>query len=377
MSRTLFLVAVLMAITVPLPSAAYPHFQISSETATCNACHHAPAGGGLLTDWGRDSSAEVVSGGGNGELLHGLVKMPRWLSVGGDFRVAGLASDAGPTSGAELAAFPMQADLTVRGGLDNLWVLATVGYRGTARRPASQLSSAAPSPLSAFVSREHYVLWKPTGDTYLRLGRFFAPFGLRLADHTAYVRRYLGYNLLEETYGLSGGLVNDTWEIHGTAFAPNPLQPPARSEAGASLLAEVRPGPAAIGLSARAGFGRDSRRLTGGVHGKLWLSNANLLWMLEVDGTRESFTAAPGADRWQLTAYTGPVWLPIRGVYVGVAYELFDENLPVRGVERHALGAWVSYLPWAHVEVMLSARAQLIGASDRAWNTLLQLHYYL
>lgn len=377
MSRTLLLAAALLAAAMPLPSAAYPHFQLSSETATCNACHHAPAGGGLLTDWGHDSSAEIVSGGGNGELLHGLVKMPRWLTVGGDFRLAGLANDAGPTTGTQLAAFPMQADLTARAGLDNLWGLATVGYRGSARTPPEERFSSAMALLNSFVSREHYVLWKPNGDTYVRAGRFFAPFGLRLADHTAYVRRYLGYNVLEETYGLSGGRVNDTWEVHATAFAPDPFRTPARAEAGGALLAEVRPGPAAIGLSARAGFGSAQRRLTAGLHGKLWLAKRNLLWMLEVDGTRESFTSAAGADRWQLAAYTGPVWVPLRGVYAGAAYELFDEDFAVRGTERHALGAWVSYLPWAHVEVMLSARAQLVGTSDRAWNTLLQLHYYL
>ena len=38
-------------------------------------------------------------------------------------------------------------------------------------------------------------MWRPAAlGPYVRAGRFFAPFGLRLAEHYAYVRRDTGYN---------------------------------------------------------------------------------------------------------------------------------------------------------------------------------------
>ena len=89
----------------------------------------------------------------------------------------------------------MQADLgaAIHGGA---WtVVATVGARGRTRSasPSSDASTASdvaePSLGSYVISREHYVMWRPdeAAGVYVRAGRFMAPYGLRLADHTAYV----------------------------------------------------------------------------------------------------------------------------------------------------------------------------------------------
>src|SRR6516225_8676416 len=93
------------------PAAAYPQFQFSSGTNRCSQCHYSPAGGGLLTSWGRDESADTISLGGDGAFLHGLVTPPSWLGIGGDFRLAALSTDVGSPDGADTAFFPMQADL--------------------------------------------------------------------------------------------------------------------------------------------------------------------------------------------------------------------------------------------------------------------------
>jgi hypothetical protein len=128
----------------------------------------------------------------------------------------------------------------------------------------------------------------------------------------------------------------------------------------------------------RAGKADADTRLAAGVHGKLWLPGARLLLQAELDAVRQLFDAAGGAgDRWQLAAYAGPVLIPARGVYAGVAYQLFTEDAQVRGVARHSLDAWLSVLPRAHVEVMASGRAQRIGPSEHAYLGMLQLHYAL
>ena len=363
------------------PALAYPHFQLSSETTRCNQCHIAPAGGGLLTEWGRSESGDRLSLGGDGSFLHGLAQLPDWLDLGGDLRLAALANDTGATEGTELAAFPMQADVAARAGVGALSLVASAGLRGRVRSgaPSSPESAASevddPSALSYLISREHYLYWRPapTG-AYARAGRFFAPYGLRLVDHTAYVRRYLGYNLLEETYCLGGGIVEKGWELHATGFASDVLRGAAREEVGGAALFELHGQSAAGGLSARGGVAEDDTRLQAGLHGKLYWDAANLLFQGEVDGVRQIFDA--GESRWQLVGYGGPVWIPTRGLYLGAAYEIFDEDVLVRAVSRHAAGLWASFLPWAHVEVMLSARAQLVGTSDRATTALFQLHYY-
>jgi len=45
-------------------AAAYPQFQFSSGTNRCGQCHYSPAGGGMLTSWGRDESGDTISLGG-------------------------------------------------------------------------------------------------------------------------------------------------------------------------------------------------------------------------------------------------------------------------------------------------------------------------
>jgi hypothetical protein len=363
---------------------AYPHFQISSGSARCSQCHVGPAGGGLLTPWGQDELGDTLARGGDGRFLHGAIALPGWLQLGGAVRLAALANDVGGSGGAELAAFPMQLDLAARVGQGAWSVAVVVGARGVTRsgapdsadNPGSEAEAA--SLASYLISREHYVMWRPAEQgSYVRVGRFAAPYGLRLVDHTAYVRRYLGFNLLEETYGLGGGWIGDAWEVHATAFASDPLQGTARRELGGAALFEAQASAIlTLGASARVAAGDADTRLQLGAHGKLWLDGPRLLLQAEVHGVRQTFDAGAG-DRWQLAAYAGPVYIPARGLYAGVAYQVFTEDVGVRGVTRHSADGWISVLPRAHVEVMVSGRAQRIGPSEHALLGMLQLHYAL
>ncbi len=378
------LLALLVLAAAAAEARAYPHLQLSSGSGRCSQCHVGPAGGGLLTPWGQDEHGDTVARGGDGRFLHGAIELPGWLMLGGNVRVAALANDAGGTEGAELSAFPMQVDLAARVASGAWSAVAIAGVRGVVRsgapaaagNPGSEASE--PSLASYLVSREHYLMWRPGEEgAYARAGRFAAPYGLRLADHTAYVRRYLGYNLLEETYGLGGGWIGDAWELHAAAFASDPLQGSPRRELGAAAMLEARPAHAlVIGASARAAIGEHDRRYQAGVHGKLWLDGARLLLQGEVHGVRQTFDAGAG-DRWQLAAYAGPVLVPARGLYAGLAYQAFTEDVEIHGVLRQALEVWLAVFPRAHVEVMASARAQRIGPSERAYLAMLQLHYAL
>lgn len=364
-------------------AAAYPHFQFTSGSVRCAQCHVSPAGGGILTPWGREEASDAVSSGGNGAFLHGAVTLPDSLLLGGDLRVAALANEVGATDGTELAVFPMQADLTAAVHASSAWtIVGVVGARGRVRSGAPDADSSdaseaeAPSLGSYVISREHYVMWRPdeSAGIYVRAGRFMAPYGLRLADHTAYVRRYLGMNLQEETYGVGAGWFGDTLEVHATAFVYDPLQGASREELGGALLVEGQGSTIALGGSLRASVAPTSTRLQAGLHGKVAFGET-LLLQAELDGIRELFDG-PG-DRNQLAAYAGPVWVPAHGIYAGVAYQAFAEDLAVHSVLRQGVDAFLSYLPIAHIELMASTRAQRIGPHEAAYLAMLQVHYYL
>src|SRR5688572_9975556 len=174
--------AIVLAVLGAAASAhAYPQFQLSTGAVRCNQCHYAPAGGGLINQYGRDESADTISAGGNGNLLHGLWEPPDWFDVGGDFRGASLVNDVGATEGADFAAFPMQAELYTRFAWRAFTFNLKAGYGGIARNRD-------PLFVANVISREHYFMWRPSGTgPYVRAGRFFAPYGLRLVEHPAFV----------------------------------------------------------------------------------------------------------------------------------------------------------------------------------------------
>ena len=192
-------------------AAAYPQFQLSTGNDTCGTCHLSPAGGGLLNDYGRSEASDTISRGGDGSFLHGLWEPPAWLQLGADLRGALAARYQDPRR--QLLGFPMQADIYVRAGTQALSLTVTGGLRGVARQPHPPL-------IERLASREHYVMWRPRTGLYLRAGRFFPVFGLRSQDHTAYVRRYLGFGTLEEPYGIAVGSKGPSWEAHASVFVP-------------------------------------------------------------------------------------------------------------------------------------------------------------
>ena len=193
---------------------AYPQWQFSSGTSRCSQCHYSPAGGGLINGYGRDAAGEDLSTWeGDGSFLHGAVELPKSLALGFDGRYSALAQNIGEATGRTLRLLSRCRPMPTPG-----WRWATpspstaaVGYRGQARSVDEPTGTGAAVPIaSRFISREHYLMWRPAAmGVYARAGRFFAPFGLRLAEHYTYVRRDLGFNLLEESYNLSLGYLQE------------------------------------------------------------------------------------------------------------------------------------------------------------------------
>ncbi len=353
---------------------AYPQFQLATGASRCNQCHYAPAGGGLINNYGREESADTISMGGNGGFLHGAWDPPKWLELGGDIRLAGVVNNVGATEGAEVAVFPMQGDLYLRSELGPISIYLTGGVRGAARPDEPQF-------LSRLISREHYVMWQPkSSGPYVRAGRFFAPYGLRLAEHPVYVRRWLGFNTLEETYNLSGGWITNEWEAHVTAFTPDFIRPVGYRGSGGAAYVERRFGEkVAAAAQARVALGEGQTRAQGGLVGKL-VFGPDILLQGQVDLVRESFDLVD-APRFQLAGFLGASWLFKRGFMAQLFLERWDEDLGTRGVARSAVGAHLQWFPTAHVEVALFGRLQIIGTGgddgDASQVVLLQVHYYL
>ncbi len=351
---------------------AYPQFQFTTGNTTCTACHYSPAGGGLINNWGRDEAADTISGSGDGRVLHGLWEPPSWFAFGGDFR--GAVLDKQISGDNELLAFPMQLDLYSRVQAGPVSAAVIVGARGVARGDTTLASR--------LISREHWLMYqKSNSNLYARVGRFFAPFGLRLQDHTSYVRRFTGFGVLEEPYVASLGMVDNDWEVHASAHAAAPIFGVGGGQTyGGTIFYEkrLRDETAAFGAQARVAMDEASTHYwTGGV-GKLWLEDAKLLLLSELDLGVQTFAADPGPSRLQLVGYVGATYIPTTGVYLTGAAERYQPDLRISETSRDGLSVTLQYLPRAHFEVVVLGKLE--APSDYSNPTalsMLMLHYYL
>ena len=67
---------------------AYPEL-VRHGYVNCTSCHVSPTGGGILTSYGRQLSAEILSSSareGEGDFIYGALGLPEWLDLGGDLR---------------------------------------------------------------------------------------------------------------------------------------------------------------------------------------------------------------------------------------------------------------------------------------------------
>lgn len=363
---------VVIALAWPGIAAAYPQFQLALGTDRCVTCHFSPAGGGLINDYGRDEAGGTISRGGDGRFLHGLWESPSWLKLGADIR--GVIGYKHVDNEREVLAFPMQTDVYVRAGGERISFNLTAGMRGGARDPQ-------PPFVERLVSREHYLMYTRDSGAYVRAGRFFPVFGIRTQDHTAYVRRYLGFHTLEEPYGLGAGTFGDTWEAHVSAFVPRPvdLLGSGTRARGATLYYERRfmDDTAALAGQARLAMSPTDTRATAGVVGKRYFDGAGVLLLAELDLVRQAFTDDAGPTRYQLAGYLGASKFVTTGVLVGAALHRWQPDLRLRSA-RDAVEVNLQYFPRAHFELHLLLRASGAGDFDEpALLSFLQLHYYL
>ena len=365
------------------PAVAYPQWQLTSGSVRCNECHYNPGGGGLINSYGRDAVGDQLSTfDGDGNLLHGSATPPRWLALGADLRGAFVANGVQDPNGATIAAFPMQVDAGARVALpQGISVMATLGLRGITRDPNVNVTGQEFAPVSAsrLISREHYAMWQPEAQgKYVRLGRFFAPYGLRFAEHVLYIRRDLGFDQLEETYNLSAGYTYQKWELHVTAFAPDFVRHLGGNELGAAGYYERRllDDKLAVAGQARIADAPGATRYMWGGVGKLHIEQLRTLFLAEADFVHIRFDDRAVGWTTQLIGLGGFSVLPVRGVIVTLLAERNQTDVNVRGAAWTAATALVNWFPYPHFELQVMGRLQFPAGLEMAKVLFAQAHYF-
>ncbi len=383
-SAALFVAAFGLALCAEATAHAYPQWQLATGSVRCNECHYAPGGGALLNAFGRDAiGSELSTIAGDGNLLHGMVTPPSWLAAGGDFRGAFVANGVQDVNGTAYGAFPLQADVYARAALPRGFSLsATLGLRGQARDPDTLVppQDYQGGTASRFISREHFVMWEPQAvGPYLRLGRFYAPYGLRFPEHLLYIRRDLGFDLLRETYNLSGGYLFNAWELHLTLFAPDFIRHIGSDEKGFAAYYERRlfGDKMAVAVQTRLADAPGVARFIWGGLGKFYFEPLRTQVMAELDTVHLVFEATGVGARTQVVGLAGLAVFPVRGVIVTVLGERNQTDVAVRDAAWTAGTLLVNWFPYPHVEAQLIGRLQFPAGTDVSKTLFFQLHYFL
>lgn len=180
---------------LPLKASAFPS-NIRYGYTSCASCHVNPTGGGVLTPYGRMSSAEVVSSfGGEQEagLLWGLVNTSDNLDVGGDLRHISIETENYTRK------FVMQREVEVAVNYDRrLYLVASAGLYGEKPKGSEM--------------RRAYLMVNAFDNFTLKAGRFFPAFGIMSEEH---YKLYRGrhFNQGRETYNAELAYRNQWMEI--------------------------------------------------------------------------------------------------------------------------------------------------------------------
>lgn len=356
---------------------AYPQYQLSRDQ-TCTGCHLSPAGGNLLSENGLMVAEGKSQFGTAPEFLNGLVSPPDWLVLGGDLRGS---TGYIQTPEKVLAAFPMQLDLYAAARFaDHVALHVTAGYR-----PATVGNEAA----TRVWSREHYVMWQQEAGgsegLYVRAGRFMPVFGLRLAEHPVYTRRFGGTQLYAETYAAAVEYVVPKFEVHATGFIEDPLIDPVEHYSGGALYAEVRLTETfALGAEGMAEIGDDDQRYRGGITSKLYLAGPDVLVQGELQFMNQLIDeTAANPDGGAPQAFIGHLLVSKmlgETVLLDVGLGHYDPNRRIAENERDCIELNLHWFTTSHIELVLNSRYELIGfgqGGDAGAYALLQAHYRL
>jgi hypothetical protein len=381
---------ILVLFLFPLIANAFPEFVRHGYT-NCATCHASPTGGGLLNEYGRSLSKELLSHGsffwessvpspapGTPEdhseaPLYGTVNLPKGISLGGDARAVQLIEDNPKETKGQFVF--MQADLEAAYSDGHRLTLdGTIG-RGTPDKNNRGLRD-------WLVSHRHWLSLKlgpddATDEFQLRFGRFYYAYGIAIPDHTSVTRSQLGFDHDQETYNTELSYVTENWNVFATYDLGRPDNLDRSQEKGGALQITR-----AIGNTTKVGanafFGHDPNRAGHqdrrmyGVFGMLGFSPQ---WysLLDASLTYDSLNRTGLAELVRLG------WEFSQGVHLIAEQQTGKPSLSAPRIYTESYTLGLDYFPRVHWEFDLSAGEERTTSVSRNFSTvwLLLAHYYL
>ena len=317
--------------------------------AQCTACHVSPSGGGTLTPYGRQLSAELLSTWarpGEGQFTHSKVGerlAEKGILVGGDVRsIQTRRQDRVANSG---RLFVMQANLELAYQKSIFTGVVSIGQ---IERPMSGVF------YGNFNATKFYGMAQLTDEWSVRAGRFEPAYGLNVADHVMVIKSGLGMGQGRQYDWLETSYFTQNWTLMATAAKTLDNAPTAVEEdlqtynAAYTFLNRFR-----VGGSLWRGKKATSDRSMYGAYAVLGFTK-QFYSLLEFDVREE-----PG--RTGNFAVAQLAYEVTKGVVPYVQYQSSQSDVAIRATRNQYYGAGFHFFPRPHIE--------LSGLWNRVWLT--------
>jgi hypothetical protein len=416
--RALLMALGLGVFLLPASARAYP-WMIRHDYTGCGVCHVDPSGAGLLTNYGRAQDVllmqmntpwtpvpktdEVPKYAG---FAFGVFPMPDWLLAQVTFRGAEFwLSETTPGQGGQPSVTATQqmfimmlldARAEIKFGIFR--AAGSIGWGTTPfTLPVSIISSS--DGTNQLISRDYWVGLQLDDNILVRLGQMNLPFGLRIVEHTAWIRNntQTDINYSQQT-GLSFSFDNGHVRTEVMAILGNlNISPDAYRQRGFSGLVEVPVAPrAAVGFSAlvtRAELslvppptgpngqpgqpGLPGLRQVYGLFGR-WAPIEPIVFLVEGDVFLNN-NLGSGVVQTNAATWLQMDWEPIQGIHIAPAFE----TLNTYGVNGTGFGTWltVDWFCLPHTDIRLDGvyrnEPSAGSPASNVFSFLVQLHTYL
>ena len=357
----------------PVALHAEPYLAVRTG-AKCMVCHVNPTGGGKRTEFGSIYSQTAMAAerldlrtgqavpAGASEPESWTGKLNDHFAVGADLRANATARFTPHTTPPQAYAFdPIRAQtyLEVKPIADRLTI-----YLDERVSPG------------AATNRETYaMLWFANKTAYVKAGRMFVPFGLRIEDDTAFIRQATGTSFNSSDDGVEGGLELGPWSANVSVTNGQGGGPEInRGKLISSLFSFVQP-VWRVGLSASTNFnGAADRRMQSIFAG---LRTGRIAWLASGIYSTEDGTQTGRLKQWATLAEGN--YEAAKGHNLKLTYEYYDPNADVKENQRERYSAVWEYVPFQFTQFRLGARKNNSIPQNNAQNAtevFLQWHAF-